>query len=202
MLHLCSKHLPRCGDWTPASVPWPTKGRSSPAHSPFSPLFPFPAELCVFLYIFFQWSCTPACSQLVFCKIFCVWRCIPDLMYLWREMYSTSTYSFTILFLSVLKIIKKKKKKKKKTLSLVIHRYPFLSSWLLEVYILPFCVFLNLPDFSCWCQYIIKNRNFSQFWWTSLTQKASLVAQLVKNPPAMQEAPALFLGHEELLEKR
>ena len=30
---------------------------------------------------------------------------------------------------------------------------------------------------------------------------ASLVAQLVKNPPAMQETPIQFLGQEDLLEK-
>ena len=30
---------------------------------------------------------------------------------------------------------------------------------------------------------------------------ASLVAQLVKNPPAMQEILARFLGREDLLEK-
>ena len=30
---------------------------------------------------------------------------------------------------------------------------------------------------------------------------ASLVAQLVKNLPAMQETPVLFLGREDLLEK-
>ena len=30
---------------------------------------------------------------------------------------------------------------------------------------------------------------------------ASLVAQLVKNPPAMQETPVWFLGLEDLLEK-
>ena len=30
---------------------------------------------------------------------------------------------------------------------------------------------------------------------------ASLLAQLVKNPPAMQEAPARFLGWEDALEK-
>ena len=28
-----------------------------------------------------------------------------------------------------------------------------------------------------------------------------LVAQLVKNPPSMQETPVLFLGREDLLEK-
>ena len=31
---------------------------------------------------------------------------------------------------------------------------------------------------------------------------ASLVAQLLKNPPAMQETPVLFLGGEDPLEKR
>jgi len=30
---------------------------------------------------------------------------------------------------------------------------------------------------------------------------ASLIAQLVKNPPAMQETPVQFLGQEDLLEK-
>ena len=30
---------------------------------------------------------------------------------------------------------------------------------------------------------------------------ASLIAQLVKNPPAMQETPVQFLGREETLEK-
>ena len=31
---------------------------------------------------------------------------------------------------------------------------------------------------------------------------ASLVAQLVKNPPAMQETPVQFLGQEDPLEER
>ena len=31
--------------------------------------------------------------------------------------------------------------------------------------------------------------------------RASLVAQPVKNPPAMQETSVLFLGQEDLLEK-
>ena len=30
---------------------------------------------------------------------------------------------------------------------------------------------------------------------------ASLIAQLVKNPPAMQETPVQFLGHQDLLEE-
>ena len=31
--------------------------------------------------------------------------------------------------------------------------------------------------------------------------QASLIAQLVKNPPAMQESPVRFLGHEQPMEK-
>ena len=33
-------------------------------------------------------------------------------------------------------------------------------------------------------------------------EQASLIAQLVKNPPAIQETPVRFLGQEDLLEKR
>ena len=34
-----------------------------------------------------------------------------------------------------------------------------------------------------------------------MVSRASLVAQLVKNPPAMQETPVRFLGQEYPLEK-
>ena len=36
--------------------------------------------------------------------------------------------------------------------------------------------------------------NYGDYW-------ASLIAQLVKNLPAMQETPVQFLGREDLLEK-
>ena len=36
----------------------------------------------------------------------------------------------------------------------------------------------------------------------SKIEPASLIAQLVKNPPAAQETPVAFLGQEDLLEKR
>ena len=36
---------------------------------------------------------------------------------------------------------------------------------------------------------------------TRMNTRASLVAQLVKNPPAMQETPVRFLGREDPLEK-
>ena len=38
----------------------------------FFPLVPCPTEFCMVLYILFRWSGTPVCSQLVFCKHFCV----------------------------------------------------------------------------------------------------------------------------------
>ena len=36
---------------------------------------------------------------------------------------------------------------------------------------------------------------------TRVSHRASLIAQLVKNPPAMQETPVSFLGQEDPLEK-
>ena len=35
----------------------------------------------------------------------------------------------------------------------------------------------------------------------TLSYRASLIAQLVKNPPATQETPVRFLGQEDPLEK-
>ena len=37
---------------------------------------------------------------------------------------------------------------------------------------------------------------------TFSVERASLIAQLVKNPPAMQESPVRFLGQEDPLENR
>jgi len=44
----------------------------------FFPLYFHPTEFCLDLYISFQWSGTPAQSQLLFCNVFCIWRCIFD----------------------------------------------------------------------------------------------------------------------------
>ena len=41
----------------------------------------------------------------------------------------------------------------------------------------------------------------SRFFIVFLPRRGSLIAQLVKNPPAMQETLVQFLGHEDLLEK-
>ena len=62
----------------------------------FFPLVPSSYRVLCGSIILFHWSGTSVHSQLVFCMYFCVWRCI--LMYPWREMYSVSTYSSTILF--------------------------------------------------------------------------------------------------------
>ena len=72
MLPFCPKRLSQM--W--GSHPWV---RSSAAHS--SPLFHSLFCLiksCINLYIPFQLSGAPSSSQLVLCKIFCIWRYIPD----------------------------------------------------------------------------------------------------------------------------
>ena len=44
---------------------------------------------------------------------------------------------------------------------------------------------------------LCQQSNISAFYYVVF----SLIAQLVKNPPAMQETPVQFLGQEYLLEK-
>ena len=44
---------------------------------------------------------------------------------------------------------------------------------------------------------LCQQSNISAFYYVV----SSLIAQLVKNPPAMQETPVQFLGQEYLLEK-
>ena len=68
MLPLCPKQLLRCWDMTPASVLPTPRCRSSPAHSPLFPFLPL-SYWVLDLYIPFQWSGTPVCSQAVFCEI-------------------------------------------------------------------------------------------------------------------------------------
>ena len=50
-----------------------------------------------------------------------------------------------------------------------------------------------------WYSHLFKN--FSQFFVNHTVKGASLVAQLVKNPPAMLETPVQFMGQEDPLEK-
>ena len=54
-------------------------------------------------------------------------------------------------------------------------------------------------DFIQECGYIILNHYVLEKTITDL--RASLVAQLVKNPPTSQETPVRFLGQEDPLEK-
>ena len=49
-----------------------------------------------------------------------------------------------------------------------------------------------LSEFLCCIAFLLAS---------SALRRASLVAQLVKNPPAMQETPVRFLGQEDPLEK-
>ena len=58
-----------------------------------------------------------------------------------------------------------------------------------------------------WCKALhlltstMKNDEFLQLYFAFMFIQASLVAQLVKNPPAMQQTPVRFLGWEDPLEK-
>ena len=88
--------MPRCEDWTPALVPPPAEGRSNPTNTSIFPPSPFILLSFAWFYIFFSagqvllstlswWSACTSVYEGVF------------LMYPWREMYSTSTYSSAIL---------------------------------------------------------------------------------------------------------
>ena len=66
------RQLPPRGDQTPASVPPPAEGRSSPTNSTVFPQLLHPTKFCVVPYFLFRWSGPPVWSQLVFCMHFCV----------------------------------------------------------------------------------------------------------------------------------
>ena len=55
-------------------------------------------------------------------------------------------------------------------------------------------LFANVFSHSVGCLFVLFTISFDE-------QGASLRAQLVKNPPAMQETPVQFLGWEDPLEK-
>ena len=100
MFLLWLRQLPQYGDQTPALVPPSAEGRSSPTNTAVFPPSSFVLPSFAWFYIFFStsqvllsipswWSACTSVYEGVF------------LMYPWREMYSMSTYSSTIL-LSVL----------------------------------------------------------------------------------------------------
>ena len=84
---------------TPDSFPSPTEGRSSPTNTPVFPPVPLSYQVLhgsVSSFPLFKYSCLLSAGILhaLLCEgIF--------LMYLWREMYSMSTYSPTILFSAI-----------------------------------------------------------------------------------------------------
>ena len=57
-------------------------------------------------------------------------------------------------------------------------------------------IVLFKPSNSHYRSYLTRKKDQGTEGW------ASLIAQLVKNPPAMQENPVRFLGQEDPLEKR
>ena len=97
MFLLWLRQLPRCGDRTPASVSLPTESRSSPNNTPVFPTSSFLLMSFAWFYIFFS-SGQVLLSALSWCSACTSVSEGVFLMYLWRETYSTSTYSSTILF--------------------------------------------------------------------------------------------------------
>ena len=83
--------------WTPASVPPPAKGRSSPANTPVFPPSSFLLPSFAWVYIFFSTS-QVFLSVLSWCSACTSVSEGVFLMYLWREMYSKPTCSSAILF--------------------------------------------------------------------------------------------------------
>ena len=90
-------------DWTPASVPPPAKGRSSSTNTPVYPPSSFMLLTFVWFYTFFS------TGQVLLSALSWCFACTSVsegvfLTYLWREMYSTSTYSSAIFICPVCNI--------------------------------------------------------------------------------------------------
>ena len=62
-------------------------------------------------------------------------------------------------------------------------------------------IFFSLPDPSRIQKLIVTILIFMEYIYLCKFNRASLIAQLVKNPPAMQETLVQILGPEDLLEK-
>ena len=60
---------------------------------------------------------------------------------------------------------------------------------------------ISFLPFHIYCSWGSHGKNTEVVCHSLLQWRASLVAQLVKNLPAMQETPVWFLGREDLLEK-
>ena len=96
MFLLWLRQLAWCGDQTPASVPPPTEGTSSPTNTPVFPPSSFLLSFACF-YKFFS-AGHVLLSTLSWCSACTSVSEGIFLMYLWREMYSTSTYSSASCF--------------------------------------------------------------------------------------------------------
>ena len=121
-----------CVDQTPALVPPPAEGRSSP-NTPVFPCNSFILPSFVWVYIFFS-AGQVLLSTLIWCSACTSVSEGVFLIHHWREMYSTSTYSSAILF-SDSKIVVLNGKKKKQ-LSFRVKKVDFYSGGklLLEEY--------------------------------------------------------------------
>ena len=75
----------------------PTKGKSSPSNTPIFPPISFILLSFVWLYVFFP-AGQVLLSALSWCSACTSVSDVVFLMFPWREMHSTSTYSSTILF--------------------------------------------------------------------------------------------------------
>ena len=84
-------------EWTPASVSPPSESKSSPTNTPVFPPGSFVLPSFAWFYIFFS-SGQRLLSALSWCSACTSVSEGVFLMYPWRETYSTSTYSSTILF--------------------------------------------------------------------------------------------------------
>ena len=100
MFLLWLRQLPQCGDWTPASLPPPAEGRSSPTYTPIFPPSSFILPSFAWFYILFS-AGQVLLSTLSWCSAYISVYEGVFLMPPWRKMYSTSTYSSAILFSEV-----------------------------------------------------------------------------------------------------
>ena len=96
-----STQLPQCVDWTPASGPRPAVGGSSPTNIPVFPPSSFILLGFAWVCIFFSTS-QVLLSTLSWCSVCTSVSEVIFLVSLWKEMYSTSTYSSAILFSQIL----------------------------------------------------------------------------------------------------
>ena len=98
MFLLWTKQLPWYRDWTPASIPPPAEDRSSPTSSPLPSHPSFVLPSFVWFYIFFPFS-QGLLPILSWCSVSTSVSEGVFLRYLWRDMYSMSTFSTVILLL-------------------------------------------------------------------------------------------------------